>query len=149
MSTAARRRNGIPVATVGLILGAVIIAAGIARQTGFATNAPPAPPAESYLLSFSDLPGGSVAVYDSANSRIIATIPPQQGGFVRSTLRALDNVRARENIGEFAPFKLTMLDNRHLELTDTATGQMIDLEAFGPSNESAFNTLFIEASKVQ
>jgi putative photosynthetic complex assembly protein len=147
MSAAARRRAGIPVATVGLILGAVVIAAGIARQTGFATNAPSAPPAESYLLSFSDLPDGRVAVYNSTDSQLITTIAPQAGGFIRSTIRSLDNVRARENIGEFAPFKLTMLDNRHLELTDTATGQMIDLEAFGPSNESAFNTLFIEAGK--
>ncbi len=147
MSSAAATLSRLPAFATALVLGGAVICCGIARQAGFATNASSAPPAAAQLVSFSDLPDGSVAVYAAGTTAIVDTIAPRGAAFLRTTVRALDGVRARENISEAAPFKLTSLDNGHLELTDTATGQMIDLEAFGPSNEGQFDQVYQAAER--
>jgi putative photosynthetic complex assembly protein len=145
MNSQAARLPNWPMMIIPLVLSGAVVMAGLARQSGFATNAPPAPVATAYLLQFGDLPDGSVAVYNAADKHLIMTVPPREGGFLRSTVRSLDGVRARENIGEYAPFKLTVLADQHLELTDTATGQMIDLEAFGHTNEAEFRAISLAA----
>ena len=147
MSSAAAPLSRLPAFATAAVLGGAVICCGLARQAGFASNGPAAPPAAARLVSFSDLPDGSVAIYAAGTATVIDSIAPRGAAFLRTTIRALDGVRARENIGEAAPFKLTSLDNGHLELTDTATGQMIDLEAFGPSNEGQFAQVYRAAER--
>jgi hypothetical protein len=51
-------------------------------------------------------------------------------------------MRAHDNIGPAAPFILNEMPGGTFELTDPATGQMLDLVAFGPTNESEFASIF-------
>jgi putative photosynthetic complex assembly protein len=136
----------LPAFAATAILGGVVVLCGVARLTGYASNASSAPAAAYQLLSFSDMPDGSVAIYRAGTNQVVDSIAAQGGAFLRTTVRALDGVRARENISEAAPFKLAALDNAHFALTDTATGQMIDLEDFGPSNENQFGQVYRAAA---
>lgn len=136
----------IPVAA-GVILGGTLMAATIARLTGFATL--PAPPASlaSLSLRFADLPDGGVAVRNAVNGAQIAAIPARDDGFLRMTLRVLYNFRLREGIGPQAAFTLTEYPGGRMALADPATGQQVELEAFGPSNVREFSEFFMNGAK--
>jgi putative photosynthetic complex assembly protein len=123
------------------VLACVLACVTAARFTGFAAT--PAPTAiASVPLHFNDMADGSVAVVNAANGATIATVPARGGGFVRSTMRVLATMRAHDNIGPAAPFILNELPGGTFELTDPATGQALDLVAFGPTNEAEFASIF-------
>jgi putative photosynthetic complex assembly protein len=126
----------------GVILGGTLLCATAARLTGFA--APPAPPAPiaSRSLSFADLSNGGVAVRDGASHALLADVPARSDGFLRMTLRLLAAARTRQNIGAAQPFLLTEFAGGRMQLCDPATGLVIELEAFGPSNIAEFATFF-------
>jgi putative photosynthetic complex assembly protein len=126
------------------VLGGVMLCAAAARFSGFA--APPAPPPvlASVNLSFADTTNGAVAVRDTDTGRLVSTVPARDGGFLRSTMRVLATERAAENLGQEKPFTLAALQGGRMTLTDTATGQVLELEAFGPTNEGAFAKLLNE-----
>lgn len=123
---------------VALAIATILIIAG-ARDTGVGVSST----AESRRiasrdLSFADAPDGSLAVTDAGEHRIIARVAPETGGFIRAALRGLDRNRLRHSDPEDAPFRLTLDTTNHLWLQDLATGQRIDLRAFGPTNAEAF-----------
>ena len=89
-------------------------------------------------LRFTDEPDGSVTVVDSGSARVIATVPPQTNGFMRTTVRGLAQDRMHQGMSDAVPFRLTRWANGRVTLDDPATGRRIDLEAFGPTNEGAF-----------
>jgi putative photosynthetic complex assembly protein len=105
------------------------------------------PPALSATLvmtravTFEDVAGGGVLVRDGATTQPIATLEPGEGGFVRSTLRALVRERRGWNQGPAQPFRLTAWDDGRFTLHDEATGRTVDLKAFGPTNAAAFGRL--------
>lgn len=139
MSTlAASRANLVPLGLAGL-LGVVILAAGVARLES--TRAPAPAPLASITLQFADLADGGVAVRDAATGRLVRDIPARQDGFLRMTLRMLVAARARDGVGPAAPFLLAAYAGGRLQLRDPATGQNIELEAFGPSNIAEYAVL--------
>lgn len=90
-------------------------------------------------LAFADLPGGSVAVIDAADGARIATLEPAENqGFVRGVLRALARERRQVGAGAETAFRLELWSTGALTLSDPATGRVVELSAFGPTNRAAF-----------
>jgi putative photosynthetic complex assembly protein len=123
------------------VLGCVLVGVTVARYTGFAATQAPAPIA-TLPLHFNDMADGSVAVVNATTGTTITTIPARGGGFIRSTMRVLATERAHNDIGPATPFVLEQMPGGTFELLDPATGQVLDLVAFGPSNEGEFATIF-------
>jgi len=117
-----------------LLLGGTLLCATLARVTGFA--APPALPVvvAEESLAFSDTADGGVAVRNAETGALIAQVPARKDGFLRMTLRLFDAARQRDNVNVTQPFELTQFAGGRMRLSDPATGQAIELEAFGPSN---------------
>jgi putative photosynthetic complex assembly protein len=91
-------------------------------------------------LRFEDRPNGDIAVLDATNQREVAHFQGEQG-FLRGSLRALARERQRSGMGPQAPFELTGHVDGRITLRDTATGQRIALESFGPTNSAVFSQL--------
>ncbi|PUE33951.1 photosynthetic complex assembly protein PuhC [Limnohabitans sp. Jir72] len=127
----------LPMAWIGVVLLAVLVAVGLARWSGLDPRTPDAPVQWQRDLHFRDLPGGDIAVLDSQSGQPVARFTGEQG-FLRSTLRALARERHREKMGGDAPFVLVGRTDGRLTLQDPSTGQRIDLESFGPSNAAVF-----------
>jgi putative photosynthetic complex assembly protein len=89
-------------------------------------------------LRFADRPDGAVVVSDARSGTHVLVLPPGQEGFVRGAMRGLVRERKREAIGTAAPFRLSAWPNGRVTLEDTATGQIIELQAFGRSNAETF-----------
>jgi len=102
---------------------------------------PDASPVKVLQLRFEDRPDGSIAVIDHKTSKQIDVIQGE-AGFVRGTLRGLAQERKRRGLDSGPPFELIYRADGRLTLSDTATGRLVDLESFGPSNASTFFKLF-------
>lgn len=136
----------LPLGVTILVLSLVLTAAAVSRLTGFANSQSAPPVIASASLTFSDLSDGGVAVRDKATGKVIARIAARDDGFLRMTLRLLVAGRQRDNLGPEKPFRLDELQGGRLQLTDTATGQELELLAFGPSNTAEFASL-LEAAQ--
>lgn len=130
---------------IGAALGGTLLVTAAARL-GFHQPPSQAPVIASAWLAFIDLPDGGVAVRDARTQALIANIPARDDGFLRMTLRLLGAARARQQVAPTAPqarapFLLTESSAGMMQLSDPATGQRIELEAFGPSNIAEFSRL--------
>ena len=74
-------------------------------------------------------------------TRTVTVLAPGSNGFIRGVLRGLVRERKRRGIGAETPFRLSYLTDGRLLLADPATGRVIDLGAFGPTNTAAFARL--------
>jgi len=126
-----------PVAWIGVVLLAVLVAVGLARWSGLDPRTPDAAVQWQRDLQFRDLPDGDIAVLDHRTGQQVAQFTGEQG-FLRSSLRALARERHRESLSGAAPFLLIGRTDGRLTLQDPSTGQRIDLESFGPSNAAVF-----------
>ena len=97
-------------------------------------------------LRFSDGADGSIRVSDARSGAAVSTVAPGVGGFVRGVMRGMARDRHARHIGEGPPFRLSRDGAGQLWLQDTATGRLIDLEAFGAGNRAAF-AAFLPAGK--
>jgi putative photosynthetic complex assembly protein len=102
---------------------------------------PDASPAQVLQLRFEDRPDGSIAVIDYKTGKQIDVVQGE-AGFVRGTLRGLAQERKRRGLDSGPPFELIYRADGRLTLSDTATGRLVDLESFGPTNASTFFRLF-------
>lgn len=103
----------------------------------------------AHQLKFEDGANGAVLVHEIASDgekRLIHAVPSGEGGFVRGVLRSLARVRNAQGIGPEPPFILKQLASGTLLLEDPQTGQRIDLQAFGPDNIGAFQTILDSAT---
>lgn len=92
-------------------------------------------------LQFEDGKNGAVLVFDASNHQLVDTLAPGSNGFIRVVLRGLARERKLGDIGKQPPFRLTRFVNGQITLTDTSTGKLIDLAAFGSANTEAFARL--------
>lgn len=126
----------------GALIAFTLVAAGTARLE--ALSAPPRPEIaalESRELRFEDQPDGSVAIFQAPGDRLVATLAPGTNGFVRALLRGLARERRMRGIGSEPPFRLIATADGGLILEDPATGRLVELRAFGPTNAGAFARL--------
>lgn len=136
-----------PLLAAGSLAVMALIAAAAVRLTGVgATAHAEAPITQERALRFADRTDGGVDVLDAASGRSVAVLEPGEGGFVRVTLRSLARDRKRQGIGAQPVFLLQTTADGRLTLEDSATGQRIDLKAFGPTNAGAFARLMSETT---
>ncbi|MBK1716548.1 photosynthetic complex assembly protein PuhC [Thiocystis violacea] len=127
---------------VAALLSFTIIMIGVARLTGFMMpQAPVTAEVESRDLRFVDLDDGSLAVYDVATGELIHTLSPGEEGFIRGVLRSMERQRKGYQASISEPFHLARRENGMLTLEDPTTGILLDLRAFGETNQAAFADL--------
>ena len=129
-----------PMAWIGVMLLAMLVAVGLARWSGLDPRTPDAAVQWQRDLQFTDLPSGDIAVLDHRTGQKVAVFSGEQG-FLRSTLRALARERKRRELGPELPFELTGHVDGRLTLRDASTGAHISLESFGPTNAAIFARL--------
>jgi len=134
--------RGILLGGGALVAAVITLAALAARQdVGRVTDAQVTrgdTPVEVADVRFQDREDGSVAVRDARTGRVVHRLPPGEGNFERGALRALVRIRKVHDIEEPGTFRLTGWRDGRLTLTDPATGTVLDLNAFGPTNVGAF-----------
>ena len=126
--------------SIGILVLVSLVGTAAVRWSGTTFRTPDAGTTAARSLRFADAPDGAVIVIDAAAGREIARFEGEQG-FLRGTLRAMARERKRSGIGAEAPFELLGRADGRLTLVDPATGQRIDLEAFGPTNAAVFARL--------
>ena len=121
---------------------AILAATLFARLTGYSMNSvPEAAVTDVRKLGFRDLPNGVVEVFEWNSKTAIATIPSGEGAFLRGVVRSLVRQRRGLDSGIASLFELTRYDDNRLVLSDPATGEQIDLIAFGSANIAVFAAL--------
>ncbi len=135
----------LPLYTGIALIGATMLLVSMARMTGVGeVRTPQDAVISERLLHFADMSDGGISVQDATTGQLVETIEPGTNGFLRGTLRGLSRERKREGIGPEIAFRLTGRSDGRLLLQDPATGRLIDLGAFGPTNAAVFARLLSE-----
>jgi len=95
-------------------------------------------------LHFYDMPDGAVRVV--APGVPDRMIPTASGGFVRGVLRSLVRDRRARGLGSDQPFRVTQWSDGAVTIEDVATGRVLNLNAFGPTNREDFVKLIAPAA---
>lgn len=122
------------------LVGLTIVSAGTARLLGQRQPRPVAQEVMARDLQFQDRSDGSVAVIDAGNGALVDVLAPGSNGFIRASLRSLASRRRFEGDSNQV-FHLAALSDGRLTLDDPTSGNPIELEAFGQTNEQAFARL--------
>jgi len=149
MSTLASKDFLSPVAKVliAALMSIILLLVFINSRDLSKVREPDASPAQVLQLRFEDRPDGSIAIIDHKTGKQIDVVQGE-AGFVRGTLRGLAQERKRRGLDSGPPFELIYRADGRLTLSDTATGRLVDLESFGPTNASTFFNLFNASSVV-
>ncbi len=128
-------------AVTGAIIGLGALFVGLAawRSTGTSIREPDAQPVQQRALRFTDRSDGGIEIRDAVSGQTLDAVHGEQG-FLRGTLRGLARERKRRGLTDATGLTLQLIaraDGR-LTLVDTATGERIDLESFGPSNVAVY-----------
>jgi putative photosynthetic complex assembly protein len=91
-------------------------------------------------LHFEDGPQHTIVVRDAASLQEITRWSGERG-FERGVLRTFSRARRQRGMDAGPPFELLGRADGRLTLLDTATGERVDLESFGPTNARVFAEL--------
>lgn len=130
-----------PIRALGIFL--LVVLAGVTLQmktVGVAAPQPLEAVQWERTLAFVGQSNGDIAVLDAATQQEVARFQGEQG-FLRGSLRALNRERKRSGMSPDMPFRLTGHVDGRITLLDTATGQRLNLESFGPTNSAVFSQL--------
>jgi putative photosynthetic complex assembly protein len=122
---------------IATLMSIILIMVYINSRDPSTLREPDASPVKVLQLRFEDRPDGSIAVIDYKTGKQIDAVQGE-AGFVRGTLRGLAQERKRRGLDSGPPFELIYRADGRLTLSDTATGRLVDLESFGPTNASTF-----------
>ncbi|MBU6224295.1 MAG: photosynthetic complex assembly protein PuhC [Burkholderiales bacterium] len=122
----------------GALLAISLLGVGLVRITGNGPDQLAAAVVAKRPLVFQDLADGGIRVIDGANGDTLTELRGEQG-FVRGALRALARERYARGIGSELPFEVIAHVDGRTTLLDSATGQRIGLESFGPTNAAEFS----------
>ena len=123
------------------LIGLTIVITGVARMEKilyYPTPVRAVAPVASLDLRFVDEANGGLTAREVGTDRVVATLAPGTNGFVRTVMRGLVRTRHMKGIGPGPAFRLFEEPGGRVYMKDTATGQVIDLQAFGMSNRDAF-----------
>ncbi|MBK1721672.1 photosynthetic complex assembly protein PuhC [Thiocystis violacea] len=127
---------------VAALLGFTIIMISVARLTGFMMpQAPVTAEVQARDIAFLEQTDGSMAVTDVATGEVIQTLPAGSEGFIRGVLRSLARQRRGYDAPLSEPFRLALRESGDYTLEDPVTGILLDLRAFGETNQAAFAEL--------
>ena len=143
MSTLASKDFLSPVAKVliAALMSIILLLVFINSRDLSKVREPDASPTQVLQLRFEDRPDGSIAIIDYKTGKQIDAVQGE-AGFVRGTLRGLAQERKRRGLDSGPPFELIYRADGRLTLSDSATGRLVDLESFGPTNSGTFFRLF-------
>jgi putative photosynthetic complex assembly protein len=127
-----------PIAAL-LAAGAVVALTAMMKDRGDGVVIA-SPAAETRLLRFSDAPGGVVKV-ESVDGVVVASYGSGEGSFLRGVLRSFARDRRGSDVATEVPFELTRHADGRTSLKDTASGQIVVLDAFGTTNAAFFASL--------
>lgn len=135
-------------AAILAILSLVIAINFLGTQTVELT--PPRTAVITRPMVFRDAPAGAIAVYDEGAREPFVVLPRESNTFMASALRLMGQSRERRSkAGPEAPFVLTLWSDGKLSLSDPATGEVLELAAFGQTNAKTFAQLLPSAGKTQ
>ncbi len=126
---------------VGIIIAATMVLVTMRRDIPLDPARAGVPALQVRELRFADRADGAVVATDARDGRGVAVFDPGTSGFVRGTLRGLSRERKREDLGPERPFRLTAWADGRLTLEDTATGRIVEMTAFGQTNQQTFRGL--------
>ena len=130
------------------LIGLAIMSASAARLTRTGPDRPTGTILSARDLRFEDRPDGSIVVRDADTGRAADVLAPGTNGFIRASLRSLATRRRLNHDGDDTWHLVAWADGR-LTLDDRESGGVIDLEAFGETNEVAFARLLTAGRAVQ
>jgi putative photosynthetic complex assembly protein len=134
----------------GLLVGGALLMTATVRLTGTPPQSSPVltraasgvVAVKSRDLSFADQPDGSLRIVDVSTGSTATIIEAgSESGFIRGLMRGLMRNRRQRDVGSEPPFRLTQWANGQLSITDTTSGYVTDLSAFGPTNRAAVEAL--------
>ena len=128
----------LPLLGAAALVCLTILGAGIAHRTGAADPTPTTTAVAARDIRFIDQADGGLAAYDADNGALLGVAAPGSNGFLRGALHSIARVRRQSGIGPDPAFRLTAWQGGRLTLDDPTTGERLDLEAFGVTNEEAF-----------
>lgn len=138
-------RGALP-AALALVLFA-LMATLIASRSGPSRQYAQGTPLFVHELAFRDRADGAVVVtYPGAQPERSIVLAPGTHNFIRGVMRGLARDRKARGIGSSAAFRLIQQSDGRLELEDPATGRLVSLESFGPTNRAEFHALIHPAS---
>lgn len=129
-------------AGLAVVVMAVLAATLIARLTGYSMDSmPDTAVMDVRELGFRDIPNGVVEVFEWNSKTSLAKIQSGEGAFLRGVVRSLVRQRRGLDSGIASVFELTRYEDGRLVLSDPATGERVDLVAFGATNIAVFAAL--------
>lgn len=127
---------------MGLMVIFSIVAAAFGRMTDIGTvRNPTTVPVSIRDISYLRADDETITIVDARSGEAIKTLAPQEGGFLRGSLRGIDRDRKLRGIALEQPWRLILWEDGALTLSDTVTGQRINLNGFGATNAAAFAAL--------
>jgi putative photosynthetic complex assembly protein len=104
-------------------------------------------PVDAFVdLQFFDEADGSVSVKKVSDGAIVLTIKAGEDAFIRAVLRSFVRERNARKLSKDTPFRLYRLVDSRLVIEDRATNRRINLRAFGPTQQAAFERLLPQTS---
>ncbi len=134
----------------GVLVGGALLMTATIRLTGTPPQSSPTleraaakvAAVKSRGLSFADQPDGSVRIVDANTGAVAGGVARgTESGFIRGVMRGLMRNRHQRGVAMTPPFRLTLWANGQISITDTTSGYVTDLSAFGETNRAAFVAL--------
>jgi putative photosynthetic complex assembly protein len=100
-------------------------------------------------LIFRDGNAGEIQVFDAGAKEPFAVLERNSNNFLANTVRILASERVRRGAGgPLEPFTLTLWSNGRLDFADPATGETVDVSAFGHTNLQNFVQLLPDKARL-
>jgi putative photosynthetic complex assembly protein len=134
----------------GMLVGGALLMTATMRLTGTPPQSSPTltraatgvVAVKSRDLSFADQPDGSLRITDVSTGNTAGVVEAgSQSGFIRGVMRGLMRNRHQRGVGISPSFRLTQWANGQLSITDSTSGYVTDLSAFGDTNRAAVEAL--------
>ena len=134
----------------GVLVGGALLMTATIRLTGTPPQSSPTleraaakvAAVKSRDLSFADQPDGSLRITDVSTGATAGVVERgSTSGFIRGVMRGLMRNRQQRGVGIAPPFRLTKWANGQISITDSTSGYVTDLSAFGETNRAAVEAL--------
>ncbi|MDX2223420.1 MAG: photosynthetic complex assembly protein PuhC [Rhodospirillaceae bacterium] len=127
----------------GVLITGVVLAVGAVQLDKWRNPQPPVTAfdgvdiAQSRVLRFESSDTGVLRVVDAQTGDVLGDLT-ETDGFIRTVLSSFDFDRRKQGVTAPPTFLLTLWADGRLSIEDQATGERINLGAFGAANKDVF-----------